>query len=357
MVGMERRRSYVGRFAAALLAASAFTGTGAAARAAAPDVEAFRDALAAFVGQLPEPVNNSQRRALERLTGLVEDLSDPPASLAEEIALVVAVWGDLPGDAAVDEGVASAVSALLASYGPQVQAALDELEAELAQYGTPGPPPVRDVRDRIAQAREALADAADGALPARKRIRALGKAAKRFAQGLARLEAFEAESSDCAQAIQSDTLQIASATITVNGGEPIEIDDDKILAAGSGKASKADFSAWIVGITANFRFVVRQAAIRAGEIPLTADDDFTAGVFVTFRSGTATEYVADTGAFRITSITLQRYPPPIVGGVYTKYLRIRGTFSGSGHPRDQPDGVRASIEAEFECCEIRFDPK
>lgn len=335
--------------AAALLRADAVPALGAVGDGAA----ALRAALVTYVDGLPEPSNQAERRILERLQRLIADLAEVPEDLPAEVLAVAEAYAALPSSALDDSAVAGAVGALIDAFGPDLAAALDDLDAELAMFPDPPPPLIAAASELVSKSRAKLAQAADPDASDVQRMRALAKAAAKFAAALGKLAEQRASLDDCPPAIQLDTVQVSTVTFSLNGGDPVTV--TRVLTAGRGGRTRGDFNATIYDTAGNFNFVVRDAPLRPGDIQLTADDEFTSGVYVRFfQGGAAQEHVADTGAFRITAIELKRYPPPTQGSA-KKYLRLSGTFSGSGYLRSNP-AQRTTIEAEFTCCEIPYSP-
>lgn len=344
--------AHIRRFAVSLavIACAAFPVARPSRAALGDGIEQIRDALTEYAASLPEPTNRAQRRAMEKLNRVIEALGESPADAAAEALAVAEAYADLASAVLADPAIAAALDAALAVLGPDLAAALGALEGELAQFGDPPPAAVEVIRAVAERAAEAVGDASDPELPVAQRMRALRKAGKKLADALGRLGEYEATLSECPPALWGDTVKAASATISIDGGEPFTVSE--VLTSGSGSRGSADFNATIYDTPGNLRYVVRKSPLRTGVIALTADDEFTQGVFVTFQDR-AVEYLADTGTFTITSISLERYPPP-AQAPYKKYLRVRGTFTGSGAPRNNPADPRKSISAEFESCEIPF---
>lgn len=129
-----------------------------------------------------------------------------------------------------------------------------------------------------------------------------------------------------------------------------------MAALGSGTPASSGFSASALAEGAEFSFNVRGTPLLPGETPTVTDVfDFTRGVRVFFSHG-GSSYLCDTGTFTIRSIRLRKYPKPVTEP-HTRYLEIRGTFTGSGYEIDSQMQERASISADFVFCEIPYDPR
>lgn len=316
------------------------------------DAAVLRDAFGVLVDGLPEPVTKADKKLRAKLTKAVSILTDPPASLVEEVRAAVAAIKLLPRSILKDPAFDLASDATRAGLGAQVSATLTAIEDGLAKYGDPAPAGIAAVRARIAQCRAKVGMATNAATADKAAWSALGAAAQKLVATYDRLDAFEATLATCGPVTYEDLVRTGSATVTFGVGAPVELPLLGGIAEGQSEATSFNASAYV--IPQELEILVRWPAVRAGEtIPVTNQVGFERGIAVHFNDGSR-QFVCDTGSFRVSFARVRRYVPTSPEP-YTKYLEVRGTLTASGPGASGATTDRVSVTAELHFCEIPFD--
>lgn len=341
--------------AAAVLAGAAALATGLAgapqARAEPGDgLASLRAAVQSFADGLPAPTTAAERKLAAKLAKALELLGVAPGSLADEVRAAAAGYRKLPDAVLDDPEVAGVLDVLIAAFGADLAAALDDLDAAVLALGDS--PKLDGIRAAIAKAREKLAPALAKGATDDVRMKALDAAAKKLAAAQAKLDAFEETASDCGNLRTVGDPRKLAASLDLDESGPVALTDGQD-SAGSGSDAFGDFGGTVYGGfgTHFFYFSANDAAVATGPVTIVQNALFETGVQVRFQKD-GVGYQADTGTFTIESIRVRRYAKPAAGTPKT-YLEVKGAFSGSGYGLTNPM-LRASADVEFDFCEIPY---